>query len=94
MRNCPDCKEDWPEDRFNGKDPECFRCRTRNIGVTFAGGRHNFNGHTKKEYVDKAFADAKRNGYEIAPAGQTTFTGGVGAQIPKIKSALTSKATT
>lgn len=92
MRNCPSCHQDWPDDRFNTRSPDCFRCRSKGIGVAFAGGRSNFNKHTRKEYIDRAFNDAKRNGYEIVPAGNTVFAGGIGTSVPKIKSALETKA--
>ena len=31
MRTCPSCQRELPEDRFNPRWPDCFRCRTKSL---------------------------------------------------------------
>jgi hypothetical protein len=77
MRICPSCSESWPEDRFNNRHPDCFRCRAGSLSVAFAGGRSQFHDQTHKEYVTQVKTEAKRNGYDVVPVGRGTFYGGV-----------------
>lgn len=69
MQTCPACKEDWPDDRFNGKHPECFRCRSKTLSVGFGTlGKEFFHNTTVNEYLTNQHKEAKRNGMDIVPA--------------------------
>ena len=75
-RECPECRRSWPLDRFNGKHAECFRCRTKGVGVTFGGGRKNFHGiggnETLREYGQRTVREAAANGIQAVPAWTKT----------------------
>lgn len=75
-KECPECHQVWPLDRFNGVHPECFKCRVQGVGVTFGGGRKNFHGiggnETIREYQQRTIAEAQRNGIEAVPAWTKT----------------------
>lgn len=77
MRECPSCRVEWPEDRFNDRHPDCFKCRAGSLNVAFAGGRQQFHDQTHKEYVTQLTTEAKRNGYDAVPVGKPAFYGGV-----------------
>ena len=66
--NCPQCGLDYPPDRFNGKDAECFKCRVKTIGVSFGpAGKAFWHGTTTKEFADKTVAAARANGLDPIP---------------------------
>ena len=69
---CPECNLDWPEDRFNGTHPQCFKCRTRGIGFTFSGGKQVFHARTDRQAQERTIREAKANGLEAVPAWTTT----------------------
>jgi hypothetical protein len=65
---CPQCHTVWPVDRFNGVDPECFRCRAKTIGVSFGpAGKAFWHGTTVKEYRDNTIKQAVSNGLDPVP---------------------------
>lgn len=66
--HCPACDQDWPVDRFNGKDPNCFRCRARSIAVSFGpAGKSFFHNKTHKEVIDQTVRESRRNGLDPQP---------------------------
>ena len=92
---CPACDELWPENRFNGKDPECFRCRARTVGIAWGpAGKSFWHDTTTKEYGEKTMARARANGLDPVPlhsagvsaAGSTMRKLEVAAQSPKVVS--------
>lgn len=88
MRICPECTTEWPEDRFNPKFPQCFRCRAAGISVTFAGGKQVFHSQTDREGQERTIREAKANGYDVVPVGKGTYGGFAGSQGTKLASAL------
>jgi hypothetical protein len=67
-KQCPQCAQMWPLDRFNDRDPECFRCRARSVGVSFGpAGKAFWHGTTVKEYRDKTISQAVANGLDPVP---------------------------
>ena len=89
--NCPECKNDWPPDRFNGVHPECFKCRVSGLGIAFQGGKEYFHGATTKERQTKAISEARANGYDPVPAWtKTDYAGPVGS-FKKLESAVAPK---
>lgn len=65
---CPACGEYWPEDRFNGKDPECFRCRARTVAVAWGPmGKSFWHDTTTKEFTEKTVNQARANGLDPVP---------------------------
>jgi hypothetical protein len=65
---CPNCAQDWPVDRFNGVDPNCFRCRSKTIGVSFGpGGKSQFHGQTHKEIREETVRMSRANGLDPVP---------------------------
>lgn len=69
MRECPCCKLEWPEDRFNGVHDECFKCRIAGLSVSFGPmGKGFWNNYTNKEYADKTIKMARQNGHDPVPA--------------------------
>jgi len=68
MIECPACHVEWPEDRFNGIHPECFKCRVANLSVSFGpAGKEFWHGTTTKEYAEKTVRQAKANGLDPVP---------------------------
>lgn len=68
MRTCPSCSHDWPEDRFNDKHPECFRCRAGSIQVSFGpAGKQFWHDTTTKEFNDRQIREARSNGLDPVP---------------------------
>lgn len=91
MRLCPECETEWPEDRFNGKHPQCFRCRSKGIGVTFSGGREVFHARTDRQAQQRTIREAAANGYEAVPAWtKTDYSGGMGS-MKKLEKHFASK---
>lgn len=91
MRLCPDCNTSWPEDRFNGKHLECFRCRSKGIGVTFSGGKEVFHARTDRQAQERTIREAKANGYEAIPAWTRTDYAPSAAGMAKIAAHQTAK---
>lgn len=89
MRDCPSCLRAWPEDRFNGRDPECFKCRASSISVTFAGGKQVFHDQTDKQGQERTIREGKMNGLDPVPVGKGTYSGFAGSQASKLASSLT-----
>lgn len=84
MRICPSCTQEWPEDRYNSKFADCFRCRARTVSVSFAGGKEIFHSQTVKEGQDRTVREAKANGYDPVPAWTSTYAGFAGSQATKL----------
>jgi len=73
---CPGCDTDWPADRFNGKDAECFRCRAGSMRFSFGpGGKDFFHNMTNKEWADDNITKARANGLDPVPVGKGTYAG-------------------
>lgn len=70
MRECPCCKKEWPDDRFNGVHDECFKCRIAGLSVSFGPmGKAFWNGTTIKEYGERTMSMARQNGHDPVPVG-------------------------
>lgn len=68
MIECPSCRKEWPEDRFNGVHAECFKCRVSTLRVGFGTvGRDFFHNTTIKEYNDHTVKEARKNGIDAVP---------------------------
>lgn len=66
---CPACGVDWPEDRYNGKHPECFKCRVSGLNVSFGpAGKAFWHNVTTKMWNERQIKEAKANGMDIVPA--------------------------
>lgn len=79
---CPACDQEWPLDRFNGVHPECFRCRSRSIGVAFGpAGKSVWHNMTTKEWNDRQIREAKANGLDPVPV----HTAGVSVSATTLK---------
>jgi hypothetical protein len=79
---CPDCHKSWPEDRYNGKDPECFKCRIQGVGVSFGpAGKSFWHNATTKEWNDRQVTEAKKNGLDPVPV----HTAGVSVSATQMK---------
>jgi hypothetical protein len=95
MRECPECKVGWPEDRFTAPFSQCFKCRIQNLGFSFEnGGREGkqmFHDQTNLEYRTKLVAEAKANGIDAVPVGKPSFYGMPSAKAEaKVASAASS----
>lgn len=67
-KQCPQCLEMWPLDRFNDRDLECFRCRARTVGVSFGpAGKSFWHDTTVREYRDNTIKQAVSNGLDPIP---------------------------
>jgi hypothetical protein len=75
MRACVNCSRDWPNDRYREGSDECFACRSKTIGVAFAGGKAAFHGETTKEAQTRIVSEAAANGVEAVPAWHKTYAG-------------------
>lgn len=75
MRACTNCSRDWPDDRYREGSDECFACRSKTIGVAFAGGKAAFHGETTKEAQTRIVSEAAANGVEAVPAWHKTYAG-------------------
>lgn len=85
MQTCPSCGRDWPDDRFNGVHPECFKCRASTLSVGFGTlGREFFHNTTVLEYTTNQYKEAKRNGMDIVPA-HTASVAVAGSAIKKLE---------
>lgn len=72
MQTCPECKKDWPEDRFLPQFTQCFKCRIQNLAFSFGtGGREGkqmFHDMNTKEQQDRTIREARANGLDPIPA--------------------------
>ena len=68
VRECPQCFQVWPLDRFNEKHAECFRCRSKSVGVAWGpAGKAFWHGTTTREYTEKTLTQARANGMDPIP---------------------------
>lgn len=86
MQVCPSCDVEWPDDRFNGRHAECFKCRAGTVGVSFGNiGRQVFHDTTVKEFNDRQVREAKKNGMDVVPA-RSAAVSLAGATLKKLES--------
>lgn len=87
---CPACGVLWPLDRFNGKDAECFRCRSKTVGVAWGpAGKAFWHGTTNREYTEKTIAQAKANGMDPVPVKSASVPL-AGSTLKKLEASNTS----
>lgn len=93
MTRCPACDLDWPNDRFNGKDPECFKCRAKTIGIAWGpAGKAFWHGTTNREYADKTIKQAVANGLDPIPVHSASVPVAAGT-MKKLENQLQPKTT-
>jgi hypothetical protein len=69
-RICADCQLEWPLDRFREDNPHpdvCFKCRTRGISLSVAGGKDYWKGPTERERAAHQVKEARANGLDPVP---------------------------
>lgn len=65
---CEDLKHD--QDHSVMQD-DCFACKVSTIGLQFTYGKEDFKGPTIGERQEKQYAEARRDGVDIAPVPKT-----------------------
>lgn len=86
MRICPSCNQSWSEDRFNPSFPECFRCRSQSVAVSFGvRGKAQFHDITIKEYNDRQVREARANGLDPVPAHSAGGFSPLASGVNKLK---------
>lgn len=85
---CADCNQDWPEDRFRADNPHpdvCFKCRTRGVSLTLAGGKSYWNEDTERRRADRALAEARNAGFDPVPSEtKGAWSGASASSLSKI----------
>lgn len=90
-KTCPSCHITWPEDRFNPKFPDCFRCRAAGVSFTYGVGgkeaKQQFHDTTIKEFNDRQIREAKANGIDAVPVHTATTAAPTGKMLDTLKRA-------
>jgi ribosomal protein L37AE/L43A len=91
---CPACEHEYPADRFNGKDVECFKCRIKTIGVAWGpAGKAFWHSTTNREYIDKTVTQAKANGLDPIPVRSASVPVAAGT-MKRLEKQIAPKGTT
>ncbi len=89
VQECPACTQVWPLDRFNGRDAECFRCRSKTVGVAWGpAGKAFWHGTTTKEFTEKTVSQARANGLDPIPVKSASVPL-AGATLKKLETSHT-----
>lgn len=68
---CARCEDLLHAQQHAEREPGCFACKVDTVGLQFTFGKANFKGPTIGERQEKQYAEAKRDGVDIAPVPKT-----------------------